>query len=96
MRYLSPFPGARKTRILLQREEELRQAINHGASARKLTKAAERVRAAKLDIGKALEFVLTEKQLKGASVDADLKDLQRDTARWENMFTDEIIELYRT
>jgi hypothetical protein len=80
----------------LQREEELRHAIKHGASARKLKKAAERVRTAKLDVGKALEFVLTEKQLKGASVDADLKDLKRDTARWENMFADEIIELYRT
>ena len=96
MRYLSPFPGARKTRILLQREEELRQAITQGASASKLTKAAESVRTAKLDIGKALDFVLTQKRLKDASVDAELKDLKRDIAHWENMFAEEIIELYRS
>jgi hypothetical protein len=96
VRYLSPFPGARRTEILLQREEELRDAIKRGASAGKLAKAAERVRAAKLDIGKALDFALTQKQLKGDSVDAELKELKRDIARWENMFTDEIIEAYRT
>ena len=82
--------------MLLQREEELRQAIKDGASAGKLAKAAERVRTAKLDVGKALDFGLTQKQLKGASVDDELKNLKRDIARWENMFTDEIIDLYRT
>jgi hypothetical protein len=80
----------------LQREEELRNAIKQGASARKLAKAAEAVRTAKLEVGKALEFALTQKRLKGASVDTELETLKHDTARWENMFTEEIIELYRT
>jgi cytosine/adenosine deaminase-related metal-dependent hydrolase len=71
----------------LQREDELRHAIKHGAWAGKLAKAAEGVRAAKLDVGKALEFAITQKRLKGASVDAELKDLKREIARWESMFT---------
>jgi len=80
---------------LLQREEELRQAIVHGASTHKLSKAAERVRSAKLDVAKALEFGLTQKKSKGGSVDTELETLKRDTTRWENMLTEQIIEIYR-
>ena len=92
----SPFPGPRKTGILLQREDELRQAIVQDASTHKLSKAAEGVRSAKLDVAKALEFALTQQQLKGAPVENELKTLKRDTTRWEHMFVEEIIELYRT
>ena len=80
----------------MQCEEELRDAIKHGVPAGKLAKAAERVRSAKLEVGKALEFALTQKRLKGASVDIELETLMRDTTRWKNLFTEEIIELYRT
>ena len=80
----------------MQREEELRQAIVHSASTHKLSKAAERVRKAKLEVAKALEFGLTQKKSKGVSVDTELETLNRDTARWETMLTEQIIELYRT
>ena len=80
----------------MQREEELRQAIQQGASTHKLSKAAERVRTAKLDVAKALEFGLSQKKSKGGSVDIELEILKRDTARWETMPTEQIIELYQT
>ena len=80
----------------MQREEELRQAIQQGASTHKLSKAAERVRTAKLDVAKALEFGLGQKKSKSGSVDIELEILKRDTARWETMPTEQIIELYQT
>ena len=80
---------------MVQREEELRQTIRDGASAAKLAKAAERVRTAKMDIAKALEFALTQKRMKGVLVHAELITLERDTERWKNMLTEQIIELYR-
>jgi len=91
----SPFPGPRKTGILLQCEEELRHAIQHDASTHKLKKAAERVRTAKLDVAKSLEFALTQQQLKGGPVETELETLKRDTTRWETMLTEEIVERYR-
>jgi hypothetical protein len=93
--YLSPFPGARKTSTLLQREEELRNALRHGASAHKVAKCAERIRAAKQHLIKAQRFVLAEKQLTGVTDKPRLASLQREETLWKSMTTDEIIDVYR-
>jgi hypothetical protein len=95
MQYLSPFPGNRKTQTLLQREEELRNALRHGASAQKLATAAERIRSAKQHLVKALKFALAEKRLTGESDNARLANLEQEATLWQKISTDEIIELYR-
>jgi len=93
--YLSPFPGNRKTSTLRQREEELRNALRHAATAHKIAKAAERIREAKLHQVKALKFALAEKKLTGGSDEARLASLEREATLWAKMSTDEIVELYR-
>jgi hypothetical protein len=95
VQYLSPFPGNRKTQTLLQREEELRNALKHGATEHKVAKAAERIRVAKQNLVKALKFALAEKKLTGTSDDGRVASLDREATLWKEMSTDEIIELYR-
>lgn len=95
MQYLSPFPGFSKTRILGRREEELRHALRHDATPGKITKAADRVRVAKLHLIKALQSALTERKLTDTSVDNQLANLQQDAARWHQISCDEIVESYK-
>jgi len=95
MQYIIPFPGYSKTRILLQKEEELRHAIRHTSPPAKLAKAAERVRTAKLHLIKAIQSGLAERRLSDALPDAQLANLQRESEFWEQRPVEEIVEQYK-
>ncbi len=95
MQYLSPFPGSKKTLILQQREEELRHALRHDESARKISKAAERLRTAKLHLFKALCAGLKDRYFGQAMPEDEWANLERQFASWESYSGEEIIEQYK-
>lgn len=95
MQYLSPFPGFSKTLILSRREEELRHAVKNNLDAKKIRRAAERVRAAKLQLLKALPYASEPcSSNPGSSESPELQKLKSDAEYWERRLISEIIDEY--
>ena len=90
MQYLSPFDGFKKTLIFTRREEELRHAIKNNYDPKKVRRAAERVRTAKLQFLKARCHYL--KPCTGDLSDIDSSDLQAEY--WKQRSVDDIIDEY--
>ncbi len=93
--YLSPYPGHKKTVIFRQREKELRHAIKNGVKVQKLHKAADKLRAAKMHLIKALrQSVETYREEDKASL-RRLEKLQAEAEEWKTASADDIILKYR-
>lgn len=95
MQYLSPFPGFRKTRILVRREEELRHAIRHGQAAERIARAAERVRTARLHLLKALRHAALPCRAEDVpKAEAHLRNLAEQVALWERRSVESVVAEY--
>ena len=95
MQYLSPFPGFRKTRILSRREEELRHALRSNLDPRKVQRAAERVRTAKLHLLKALQHSAAPCCAEDPSSESRLQNIQKEIDFWEQRPAKDIIDEYK-
>jgi tRNA U55 pseudouridine synthase TruB len=93
--YLSPYPCHKKTVIFKQREKELQHAIKNGFNIKKLHKAAEKLRSAKMHLIKALrQSVETYREEDEAPIKR-LEKLRAEAEEWEKASVEDIIEKYR-
>jgi hypothetical protein len=84
----------KKLRIFAKRERELLHAIKHDAPAEKLSVAAERLRAAKINVYKCRFTKNCENQPHNFSPE-EYAENNNELQRWLSMTTDDIVKSYR-
>ena len=86
----------KKREQLKRREQELQHAIRTALPREQLARAAESVRTAHLSLLKAELYWVEDAKVVGRDVDARISNIQRDTQRWTERSTDEILHDYTT
>jgi polyribonucleotide nucleotidyltransferase len=93
--YLSPYPGHKKTVIFKQREKELLHAIKNGFNNQKLHKAAEKLRAAKMHLIKAMRQSIETYREEDKVPVKRLEKLKVEAEEWESASAEDIINKYK-